>query len=255
MRKDDIDEAYIRELIQAIQSRFERAAELKRQLAAAIQSGDRAAKRAIDKELTRIRLEDDGAWRIIVNKYQFELGDFLARKFGSLNHFDLQEIVQETYARAITRINLFSWRSSFKTWHFTIGRNLALNLIEKIKHTPTAQGISYDEFSSQGSRDDEDGGGSAGWSMGASTVHKATYHSEDPESLAIRNETARSIAKAIDSLTPKLKEALILCDVELKTYEEISRITNTKDGTVRSRINRARTKVFEETGIELGKHK
>ncbi len=254
MTIDEKEEAFVAEVIRGIQARFDRAAELNRQLTDAAESGEHSAVRKIESELARIRKEDDRDWRIVVNRYQFELGDFLARKFSSLNHFDLQDLVQETYARAITRINLFGWRSSFKTWHFTIGRNLALNLIQKLRNTPAASGISYEEYYS-GAQSDSDGAESAGMVAGPSSVHDQTYHSEDPESLAIRNETAKAVWHAISSLTPKLREALLLCDVELKSYSEIAEITGTKDGTVRSRINRARTKVFEETGIVLGKNK
>ena len=56
----------------------------------------------------------------------------------------------------------------------------------------------------------------------------------------------QSVIKALNSLKPEFREALYLCDIEGKSYEEIAQITNINIGTVRSRIFRARQEIKEK---------
>ena len=246
------DEALVVKLVKGIQSRKDQAAELNSQLTVAKNAGDNAKAQRISKKLSQIELEDNRDWKFIIDKYQFQMGHFLSAKFSGLTPFDLQDIVQETYLKVTNKIHTFGWQSTFKTWQFKIAYNSAINYIEKNKRTPTVLGMSFDEFDSVGTRS-KDIGSHPTSVVGPSMVNEGTYHSADPESFAIGMETERRIFNAIENLPPKLKEALILCDVELKTYMEISEITDTNIGTVRSRIHRARSKVFTDTGIGFGK--
>jgi RNA polymerase sigma-70 factor (ECF subfamily) len=62
----------------------------------------------------------------------------------------------------------------------------------------------------------------------------------------IGDERRRAVAKAIASLPEKYRAALVLCDLEEKSYEEISDVLGLPVGTVKSRINRARNLLKEK---------
>jgi RNA polymerase sigma-70 factor (ECF subfamily) len=62
----------------------------------------------------------------------------------------------------------------------------------------------------------------------------------------IGEERRRAVAKAIASLPEKYRAALVLCDLEEKSYEEISEVLGLPVGTVKSRINRARNLLKEK---------
>jgi RNA polymerase sigma-70 factor (ECF subfamily) len=68
-------------------------------------------------------------------------------------------------------------------------------------------------------------------------------HAESPEAYTERQELNRAIQAGINTLPPDQRIALTLCDVAGMNYQEIAEITRVSLGTVKSRINRARTKL------------
>jgi len=66
------------------------------------------------------------------------------------------------------------------------------------------------------------------------------------EDAMIDEERRLAVARAISSLPEKYRAALVLCDLEEKSYEEISEILGLPTGTVKSRINRARNLLKEK---------
>ena len=67
-----------------------------------------------------------------------------------------------------------------------------------------------------------------------------------PDTTMINDERRRAVAKAITTLPEKYRTAVILRDVEGRSYEEISQVLGLSDGTVKSRINRARNLLKEK---------
>lgn len=67
-----------------------------------------------------------------------------------------------------------------------------------------------------------------------------------PDKLLLYNERQQKIIKAIESLKPKLKEVIILYDIEEMTYEEISAKVKCPAGTVKSRLFNARKQLQKE---------
>ncbi|MBK9316055.1 MAG: sigma-70 family RNA polymerase sigma factor [Acidobacteria bacterium] len=62
----------------------------------------------------------------------------------------------------------------------------------------------------------------------------------------IGDERRQAVSKAIASLPDKYRAPLVLCDIEEKSYEEISEVLGLPVGTVKSRINRARNLLKEK---------
>ena len=70
-------------------------------------------------------------------------------------------------------------------------------------------------------------------------------HSKLPEDFALRHELGETIQKALLRLPEEFRAAVVLCDVQGFSYEEISNILQCSLGTVRSRIHRGRRQLRE----------
>jgi len=68
-----------------------------------------------------------------------------------------------------------------------------------------------------------------------------TRYSADQQ--AERSIQQERIQKALDSISPKYKEVIVLCDIQELSYEEIAVVTGLNIGTVKSRINRGRAQL------------
>jgi RNA polymerase sigma-70 factor (ECF subfamily) len=66
------------------------------------------------------------------------------------------------------------------------------------------------------------------------------------EDVMIDDERRQAVTRAVASLPEKYRAALVLCDIEEKSYEEISVVLGLPVGTVKSRINRARNLLKEK---------
>ena len=62
----------------------------------------------------------------------------------------------------------------------------------------------------------------------------------NPENQAMRSELGDQIQRGLEELSPEYRTAVILCDIQGLSYEEISQVLNCSIGTVRSRIHRGR---------------
>jgi RNA polymerase sigma-70 factor (ECF subfamily) len=68
---------------------------------------------------------------------------------------------------------------------------------------------------------------------------------ENPEKRALGRERDDAVQKALLTLQPDHRVVLVLCDIEGRSYDEISEMTGVPVGTVKSRINRGREKLRE----------
>ena len=75
---------------------------------------------------------------------------------------------------------------------------------------------------------------------------------EDPQAVLARNESIRSLHKAILSLPQHYREAVVLCDLHEMSYDEASAVLECSVGTVRSRLHRGRTLLLQKLKGEKG---
>jgi len=76
-----------------------------------------------------------------------------------------------------------------------------------------------------------------------------------PERTVERDEAARFLREGLEALSPELKEAIILRDIEGMAYLEIAGLLGIPEGTVKSRINRGRlelAKLLSKRRAQLG---
>jgi RNA polymerase sigma-70 factor, ECF subfamily len=134
---------------------------------------------------------------------------------------DAEDLVQETYLKALRSFTSFQPGTNFKAWMFRILRNNFLSSCSKLERRMTVAMVS-----------EEDG-------------PEPAADRETPETILMNRFNSRLLQRAIDDLPVHYREALLLCEVEEMSYQEIAEILTIPMGTVMSRLARARKAVRE----------
>lgn len=144
----------------------------------------------------------------------------------SRNATDAEDLVQETFLKALRGFASFEPGSNFRAWIFRILRNTYLTSRSGLAATRT---VALEDEMSSG----DDSG---------SVVHpEAAIDRETPELNLLRLSDRAALHAAMDNLPAPLMEVVLLCDVEEMKYKEIAAVLEIPIGTVMSRIARART--------------
>ena len=133
-----------------------------------------------------------------------------------------EDMVQETYLRAVRAFGQLTPNSNLKSWLFVIMRNAWLN---QLRHTRS--GPRFVEL------DDEEVG----------YVHHNDRANEDPHVVYLRKLEQEQIRVAISDLPELYREIIVLRDLEGFSYQEIATMLSCPAGTVMSRLGRARAKL------------
>lgn len=172
--------------------------------------------------LAATRIGDEAAFRELVRRYQNQITNYVYRM---LNDYDRAvDLAQETFLRVYTSADRYQATYSFSTYIYRIAHNLA---ISELRQRNRRRLIPLPTFSS-----DKDGE--------EVEIEVADTRLKLADDEMIADERRAAVAKAIASLPEKYRAALVLCDIEEKSYEEISAVLDLPVGTVKSRINRAR---------------
>jgi RNA polymerase sigma-70 factor (ECF subfamily) len=132
------------------------------------------------------------------------------------NSSDAEDLVQETYLKALRSFASFQPGTNFRAWMFRILRNAFLSSCSKLDRRMTVAMDSEEDF----------------------PISSAT--SATPESLLIQSSGIEACREAIEQLPVIFREVILLCDVEDASYQEIAEILSIPIGTVMSRLSRAR---------------
>jgi RNA polymerase sigma-70 factor (ECF subfamily) len=176
------------------------------------------ADRDEERELVRkAQKGDQYAFEKLVKQYQKPVYHLAMRIV--LNHMDADEVVQETFLKAYLHLNDFSDKYKFFTWLYRITVNTAFSLLKKRKKG----GDSLDTLS------DEDGFQFAG---------------QDDVFQEYKNkELSDIVSKALNDISPEMRTVFILRTWGGLSYKEIAEALEISEGTVMSRLNRARSKL------------
>jgi RNA polymerase sigma-70 factor, ECF subfamily len=134
------------------------------------------------------------------------------------NREEAEDLVQETYVKALKGFGTFEPGTNFRAWMYRILRNTFLTSRSGGKATRT---VPLDE--------NEDG-----------AVVAAATDSQTPETILIDRSHQDLLQKALEELPLHFREVLLLCEVEELSYQEIADTLAVPIGTVMSRLSRAR---------------
>src|SRR5271154_6788974 len=141
------------------------------------------------------------------------------------NAHDAEDLVQETFLKALRGFSSFEPGTNFKTWIFRILRNTYLTSRTGLAAMRT---VSLEEQMDR--RDDFAGGG----------YIEAAIDRQTPEINLMRLADRAALQAAMEELPPPLLEVVLLCDLEEMKYKEIAAVLDVPIGTVMSRVARAR---------------
>jgi RNA polymerase sigma factor (sigma-70 family) len=137
------------------------------------------------------------------------------------NSSDAEDLVQETYLKALRNFASFQSGTNFRAWMFRILKNTFLSSCSTLERRMTDAMVS-----------EEDG-------------PELAVDMETPETILMNHSDSQRLQRAIDDLPLHYREALLLCEVEEMSYQEIAEILSIPIGTVMSRLARARKSVRE----------
>jgi RNA polymerase sigma-70 factor (ECF subfamily) len=143
----------------------------------------------------------------------------------SRNPTDAEDLVQETFLKALRGFSTFEPATNFKAWIFRILRNTYLTSRTGLAALRT---VALDDELDEANE------------SGPALYPEAAIDRQTPETTLIRLSDSAALQSAMEELSPPLLEVVLLCDVEQLKYKEIATVLDIPIGTVMSRIARAR---------------
>jgi len=137
------------------------------------------------------------------------------------NEEDAMDISQESFIKAYTQLGNFRGESRFSVWMYRLTYNMCIDFLRR---KPDAHVISL-------TYQDEDN------EAGDLEIPDAR---ELPEDILLRRESRKTIAESINELGPSHREILIMREITGMSYDDIAVTLNISEGTVKSRLARAR---------------
>jgi len=172
------------------------------------------------------RKGDVDAFEVLVKTYQGKMFNIAYRITGNAD--DAAEVVQDAFVAAYRNLHAFEQRSRFVTWLYAITVNTSRNRLIQVMARKAHEAHSLDDPATpdgrKGSREPASGEPSA--------LDQLT-----------RKEQQAKIQECLDSLEMEFREVIVLRDVQGFSYGEISSMLGIAEGTVKSRLFRARESV------------
>ena len=170
---------------------------------------------------------DAAAWEDIVRLYSRRIYNICYRFAGSAE--DADDLTQEVFIKMYRTLKSYdASKGAFVTWVTTIARNLLVDHFRRGKHDRMTDSL---ESTQAGDRD-------------ALTLGEQLPDlGPSPDAGVRTQETQRAVHQALQKLSPELREAVILRDLQDMEYREIAHVLKVPEGTVKSRINRGRAEL------------
>lgn len=178
----------------------------------------------LDAEIIGLaRRGDPLAWEKLVRKHTKRIYNLCYRFTNRVDQ--AEDLTQDAFLKIFKNLESYSAASgNFVTWMVSVTRNLLIDHYRQSKGGRVT--ISMDE-----PRNEDDD---------FTLAETLPSDGPSPQAELEKNEEARQLRKALNQLSPDLREAVILRDLEDMSYQEIGTILKVPEGTVKSRINRGR---------------
>ena len=186
--------------------------------------------------IKRLQAHDERAFNELVESYGGRVYGLVLRMMGRQD--EAEDIAQEVFVQVFKAISQFRGDSKLGTWIYRVAVNHCKNRTKYLARR-------HDDFRAELEP-------IAARTSLAQAKGVTQGELERPDDLAEGYQLERIVQECLQELEPDFREALILRDIENLTYEEISAITGLADGTVKSRIHRARAFLKSKVERALG---
>ncbi len=163
------------------------------------------------------------AFEVLVNKYEKKMLNIAYRMLG--NYDDACDIVQDAFVSVFKSMKHFREEAKFSTWLYTIVVNLSKNRLKQLKVQGHREELILDNPVSTDRQQ-----------LKREPVSGEPSVLENIE----KRETQEVVQRCINSLDYEFREVLVLRDIQGFSYDELSDMLKIKEGTVKSRLFRAR---------------
>ncbi len=163
---------------------------------------------------------DVEAFEELICAYEHRIYNIAYKMMG--NPEDAMDVAQEALLKIYKSLKKFKNQSTFSTWVYRVAMNTCLDELRKKKRGFLLL------------MNDAEGYGNGIVDSSSDSLPEVSYE---------RKERLKSLQNAIQELIPDYKSVIILRDIQGFSYEEIAEILHCPLGTVKSRINRARTEL------------
>ena len=183
-----------------------------------------------DAQLVQQCLQGNGsAWEELVRRHTRRIFNICCRFTG--NGTDAEDLSQEVFLRVYRTLGSYrSAHGGFATWMTSVTRNLLIDHYRRTKRDRMTDSL-----------DDA-----------MPVVENKESTGRRPDEQALLGELGGQVQAALTKLSPELREAVILRDLQQLEYGEIQRVLSVPEGTVKSRINRGRielARILQQMGV------
>ncbi len=186
-----------------------------------------------DAEVVRRCLAGDGAaWEEVVRDQSRRVYNLCYRFTGRRE--EAEDLAQEVFFRVFRTLDKFDpGQGSLNVWLYRVARNLLIDHYRATRRDRLTDSLEKEE----------------------GTMELTDKRAPSPHRMAELGELRDTLQQALTRLSPDLREAIIMRDIQGLDYREIAQVLDIPDGTVKSRINRGRNelaKILKRTpGFEM----
>jgi RNA polymerase sigma-70 factor (ECF subfamily) len=171
---------------------------------------------------------DAAAWEELVRQQQRRIYVICYRFTGSAEQ--AEDLTQEVFVRLYRVLDSYDpQRAAFVTWLVTLTRNLLVDHFRRSRPDRLTESL--------------DAPASSHNPIGVAIGDQMPDPGPGPQRSVERREAREQVHEALQQLSPDLREAVILRDLQDMDYREIAAVLKVPEGTVKSRINRGRTEL------------
>jgi RNA polymerase sigma-70 factor (ECF subfamily) len=167
--------------------------------------------------VARCREGNDDAWRELVDRFGPKV--YAIAYHFTMKREDAEELSQEIFLKVFENLHRYDGGFPLVAWVLSVSRNLCIDRYRRKKREKSFRFVSDEAVSALLKSDD------------------------DPASMALKKERTRLLFSALAEIPEDLAEILVLRDLNGLAYEEIGKALELPDGTVKSRLFRARAEV------------
>ena len=175
----------------------------------------------MDDVIARCLDGDQAAWDTIVRQNWRRVFN-VAYKFVG-RHDQAEDLTQDVFLKLYRSLNTFDRRANFQTWLISVSRNLCIDHYRSSRKEREAINSDVDP------------------NQLTPAAHGPSAHAQLEQ-----RDRVSMLRTALDALPPTLRAAVMLRDIQEKTYQEIAAELRLPEGTVKSRINRGRTELARQ---------